>query len=709
MDINLHASDTHYAFLSPSNPHGPTLLVDRPSGDLRLSESKISGAKRISSISGILGMIKLRLDKYLIVITKSIPVGKLRGSVIYKVISTDILPLHERPLHDTDEDTYLTLLKSTLKYAPMYFAYNLDLTNAFQRQSRVDPTQPLWQRADDRFFWNKFISSDFIDMRNGKGGAAGFRLALGPQPGVDPFILPVISGTLSLTKTSVKGNPLTFTLITRKSRHRTGTRFFSRGMDEHGHVSNFNETEQLVVLNDEASGPTTGFGSANGALGHSSAGRDVQIFSYLQTRGSVPVFWNELNTLKYTPQLHIRGVESAAEAAKQHFHEQIESYGDNYLVNLVNQKGREKRVKDAYETLVRTLHSPRGEAEAKSADAKSTETIRVIESANVSQEFDRLHYVYFDFHHETRKFQWHRAQILLDELAEPLYRQAYYHGVYSASTTPAAATAKAANAAARIDVRSIQKSVVRTNCMDCLDRTNVIQSMLGRQALTRQLADAGLLRKGESPFEDAQFELLFRNVWADNADTVSKSYSGTGALKTDFTRTGTRTKKGALQDGANSVTRYVLNNFRDGPRQDGFDLFSGAFVPDESASPGSLVFVDRRPLAIQAIPYILAACLFFLLVASMTAQLPDRGIWGLRLGMLVATGVAGWCGVFVAGHGTLYVNWPKLKTPAWALEGYNDGLVRAERDPVVGSWVAGQRGGNAANLGGMEEGKKRVE
>lgn len=56
-------------------------------------------------------------------------------------------------------------------------------------------------------------------------------------------------------------------------------------------------------------------------------------------------------------------------------------------------------------------------------------------------------------------------------------------------------------------------------------------------------------------------------VWADNADIVSTQYSGTGALKTDFTRTGKRTRMGALKDGINSLTRYYKNNFADGFRQ----------------------------------------------------------------------------------------------------------------------------------------------
>lgn len=45
---------------------------------------------------------------------------------------------------------------------------------------------------------------------------------------------------------------------------------------------------------------------------------------------------------------------------------------------------------------------------------------------------------------------------------------------------------------------------------------------------------------------------------------MSIQYTGTPALKTDFTRTGKRTKAGAINDGINSVKRYFLNNFYDG-------------------------------------------------------------------------------------------------------------------------------------------------
>ena len=48
---------------------------------------------------------------------------------------------------------------------------------------------------------------------------------------------------------------------------------------------------------------------------------------------------------------------------------------------------------------------------------------------------------------------------------------------------------------------------------------------------------------------------------------ISTAYSGTGALKTDFTRTGKRSNAGLLQDGVNSLMRYMKNNYFDGPRQ----------------------------------------------------------------------------------------------------------------------------------------------
>ncbi|KAF2681260.1 hypothetical protein K458DRAFT_309744 [Lentithecium fluviatile CBS 122367] len=695
-DINVHSSPSHYAFSSPSSPGAPTLVVDRPSGDLRLHDGKLLGSKRVSSIAGIIGIIKLRLDKYVIVITKAQPVGRIKGHMVYRVAATEFLPLRERPLHDADEDSYLGLLKGLLKSSPLYFSYSFDITNSFQRQAHADPAVPLWKRADDRFFWNRFVQSDLIDFRGGLNTGYG-RHPGGQQPELDPYILPVMYGMLEVKNTSIKGNPLTFILITRRSRLKAGTRYFSRGIDENGNVSNFNETEQSIILNDHASGGLGGYGSGQNGAATGPPGKEVQVLAYVQTRGSVPVYWAEINTLKYTPKLQVRGVESAIPAAKKHFAEQIRIYGDNWLVNLVNQKGREQCIKEAYEQMVDYLvTSP---VENVQGDQITSEKFHIVEPQQARTAYDRLHYIYFDFHNETKGLQWHRAKLLMDQLEPHVIKHGYFRGVDMPGDT------------GRVEVRRHQTAVVRTNCMDCLDRTNVVQSMLGRFILSRMLIDLGLLREGENAEDDQAFEFLFRNVWADNADVVSKSYSGTGALKTDFTRLGVRTKQGALQDLNNSITRYFLNNFGDGPRQDAFDLFLGTYLPADAGIGSLLLFADRRPLFIQAIPYILAASIFLIFVGCFTRRSVDATVWPLLFLLFVSMAVAAACLNFIWTNGTLYVNWPKLNRLPQAMESYQEALNSVSHNPVVGSFVGTrhERGKSDARLLGLEEGKKRIE
>jgi len=80
-------------------------------------------------------------------------------------------------------------------------------------------------------------------------------------------------------------------------------------------------------------------------------------------------------------------------------------------------------------------------------------------------------------------------------------------------------------------VTKLQKGTVRTNCMDNLDRTNVVQSLFARRSLLVQLEQQAALQGNvlESPFHD--FEKVFKDVWGNNADAISTYYSGTGALK----------------------------------------------------------------------------------------------------------------------------------------------------------------------------------
>lgn len=549
------------------------LLVSQ-SGELATVDiEKQTFKTKFQPIAGILGVIHLYSNYYLILAETAALAGTIYGDkTIYKVASTSVLPLNTKHKPDEDESRYTEILKSHLDNATLYFSYTYDLTKSFGKQS-----ENVALDFDNEFMWNNFISSNLISASKSDSFTS-------------KFILPVIYGYVKFVTTTINSKPIAFGLITRRSRFRAGTRYFRRGINKDGFVSNFNETEQFLVIHTNETN---------------------QVFTYFQIRGSVPVYWAEMNNLKYKPNLLLGASDYLP--ARKHFDRSISKYGTNYLVNLVNQSGYEQPVKLAYENAVTALND-----------------------SNVK-------YTYFDFHHECRKMRWDRVKLLLDHLTKIGLSQ----DDYSSYTL-----------GKEYVVEKSQGHVVRTNCMDCLDRTNVVQSMLGRWILQKQLVD-GKIIDGYVQWEDLDpaFNFVFQNIWADNADYVSNAYSGTGALKTDYTRTGKRTKKGAMNDLMNSITRYIKNNYLDGSRQDGFDLFLGNVLPYElTNSP----FKDTRPPFYQAVPYFFSVGIIIILA---TLIWPKGSLTDFKnvifLGaMTLWSGFSFW---FIVKNGIQFVNWPALE------------------------------------------------
>lgn len=87
---------------------------------------------------------------------------------------------------------------------------------------------------------------------------------------------------------------------------------------------------------------------------------------------------------------------------------------------------------------------------------------------------------------------------------------------------------------------------------------------------------------------------------------MSILYTGTKALKTDFTRTGKRTMKGAVDDGINAVQRYYINNFCDGYNHDCYDLCLGKLAPTKNIQKRSTL----SPLRIAFFTVLIICSLF---------------------------------------------------------------------------------------------------
>lgn len=109
----------------------------------------------------------------------------------------------------------------------------------------------------------------------------------------------------------------------------------------------------------------------------------------------------------------------------------------------------------------------------------------------------RLYYTHFDFHNECKHMRWDRIQLLVDQLQEQLVKQGYF---YLDATDKNAPT-----------VQKTQSGVIRSNCMDCLDRTNVVQSTFARWVLTQQLRQLGILGPNEPIENQHGFMFIYRN------------------------------------------------------------------------------------------------------------------------------------------------------------------------------------------------------
>ncbi|KAI9020157.1 SacI homology domain-containing protein [Phycomyces nitens] len=622
-EMRLFVTKRAYVFAPET---GPNLAINRETSEMSLMDSPppVSEQDRTLAVAGIMGLVTLQAGDYLIVITGRECIGNIRGHEVFRITAFQILPLPESlaglsEAQAKDEQTYVDLLEAHLRETTFYYSPTYDLTHTLQRQAQFTTetlSEPLWKRADERFFWNKEPLNRLIEAT----------LSGNPTKNFSDFILPVLQGFVELQTTEINNKPFVLALITRRSRHRAGTRFFSRGIDKHGHVSNFVETEQLVLYD----GP----GSVSPSPG-------LKQLSYVQTRGSIPVYWTQVINLKYTPRLWVGENRKSLAAARSHFDEQIRIYGPQILINLINKKGYELPMGQAYARTVEQLNDP------------------------------RLHYTHFDFHNECKNMRWDRINVLVDQLKEQLDQQGYMY--YDASNKDAPT------------IRKKQTSVIRSNCMDCLDRTNVVQSTFAKVVLNAQLREIGILGANESVDDHQNFILIFRNVWADNADAVSTVYSGTGALKTDFTRTGKRTVPGALQDLSNSITRYCKNNFMDGKRMDAFDLFLGHYhvKPLATVEKYQSPFVAEKPLRIRVVPYILIFSLFMLLLNIFR---PDYS--GFEYRKTYFLWLSFWFSVVVTAsrfslrHGDQFVEWPHLVELSPCEDNAEEGVVESKGNMV---------------------------
>lgn len=122
-----------------------------------------------------------------------------------------------------------------------------------------------------------------------------------------------------------------------------------------------------------------------------------------------------------------------------------------------------------------------------------------------------------------------------------------------------------------------QNGVARTNCIDCLDRTNAAQFVIGKRALGYQLHALGIL--GDTCVDyDTDAVNLFTHMWHDHGDTIAVQYGGSQLVNTMETYRKINQWTSHSRDMIESFKRYYNNSFLDSQRQEAYNLFLGNYV-----------------------------------------------------------------------------------------------------------------------------------
>jgi hypothetical protein len=151
-----------------------------------------------------------------------------------------------------------------------------------------------------------------------------------------------------------------------------------------------------------------------------------------------------------------------------------------------------------------------------------------------------------------------------------------------------------------------QCGVVRTNCIDSIDRTNAAQYMVGLCALGHQLYAMGLIDSPDSISFDSGIALMLMDMYEMAGHQLALQYGGSGLAHTMNTfNTKVRlsfcsissflqffhliniiNKNQSIVDHSKdfwtTVQRYYSNTFTDQEKQNSINLFLGVFKPYNS-------------------------------------------------------------------------------------------------------------------------------
>ncbi|KAF2968162.1 hypothetical protein GQX73_g5466 [Xylaria multiplex] len=483
------------------------------------------GIKQRCTTWGLLGFIKFTGPYYMLLITKKSTVAMIGGHYVYQVDGTELIPLtpakYKTDTRNPEESRFLGILNHLDLTRSFYYSYSYDITRTLQHnisRERAALARGLpgatHHDYNQMFVWNTHL------LRPTSSSLS------------HPFdwCRPIIHGYIDQAAISVYGRTAHITIIARRSRYFAGARFLKRGANDLGYVANDVETEQIV-----SESLATSFHMPGPKLF-----ANPQFTSYVQHRGSIPLYWTQDNIgVTPKPPIELNLVDPFYTAAALHFNHLFERYGSPiYVLNLVKARERtprESKLLDEYTNAINYLNQ------------------------FLPQEHKIIHKAW-----DMSRAAKSRDQDVIGTLE-------------SIAESVVTTTGFFKNGDGDIIAARVQNGVARTNCIDCLDRTNAAQFVIGKRALGHQLHALGILEDTCIEY-DTDAVNLFTHMYHDHGDTIAVQYGGSQLVNTMETYRKINQWTSHSRDMIESFKRYYNNSFLDSQRQEAYNLFLGNYI-----------------------------------------------------------------------------------------------------------------------------------
>lgn len=342
----MHLRQSPRSFMLVSNGHalllqalGEECLIDFE----REEDVLYQGYAEITPESyGLLGIVSIKDNIYLAIITEHLQVGSPRPSeTVWKVKDVEFFCLSsdkydslvsQRYRSDSQREKYENehpcARTRKLLTSGCYYSRDFDLTNVLQtRGLQSDPRQML-NNYEHRYLWNGRMIQELLKFRK--------RVMQEERDGLDgsEFLTFLIRGFVKTLNVTVDDEESLLTVISRVSSAKSTGPFGQTGVDDEGHVCNYIESELLLYNKNH-------------------------YFSYVQVRGNVPVFYEVENAFLQNTKIHFPKSKEMNELAfDKHFDVITAEHGQVYVINALKHKSGEEELSNRFEYFVRKRGYP---------------------------------------------------------------------------------------------------------------------------------------------------------------------------------------------------------------------------------------------------------------------------------------------------------------------------------------------------------------